>query len=118
MISVDPAAPISPVEQIRSQLAAQIRTGQLPADSRLPPVRQLAADLRVAPGTVGKAYRELETAGLVRTARAAGTRVNPGQVTTAPLIRAAQVLTVEAERGGLSLAEAQGVLAQVWARPS
>lgn len=47
----------------------------LPAGTKLPPVRQLAADLRVANGTVARAYQELEASGLVITRRAAGTRV-------------------------------------------
>lgn len=114
MISVDSSSPLSPVEQIRSQLAAQIRTGQLPADTRLPPVRQLAADLRVSAGSVAKAYKELEGAGLIRTARAAGTRVNPGHATTEPLIRAAENLAYQALEDGLSLTEAQGLLAHAW----
>src|SRR5919107_4675365 len=102
MITVDPASPTSPVEQVRSQLAAQIRAGELQADARLPPVRQLAADLRVAPGSVAKAYKDLEAAGLIRTARAAGTRVNPGHATTRPLVEAAEGLARAGERQGLS----------------
>lgn len=114
MISVDSTSQTSPVEQIRSQLAAQIRAGQLQADTRLPPVRQLAADLRVAPGSVAKAYRQLESAGLIRTARAAGTRVNPGQATAPPLTEAARQLALAAQQEGLDLVETQGLLAHVW----
>lgn len=114
MINLDTTSPISPVEQIRSQLAAQIRAGQLQADIRLPTVRQLAADLRVAPGTVAKAYKALESAGLIRTARAAGTRVNPNQVTTKPLVKAAEDLAQQAAHEGLNLSEAQGLLAHAW----
>jgi len=79
-------------------------------------VRQLAADLRVAPGSVAKAYKELESAGLIRTARAAGTRVNPGQATTKPLVRAAEELANQATNEGLTLDEAQGILAHAWAQ--
>lgn len=116
MISVDTTSAISPVEQIRSQLAALIRAGQLSADARLPSVRQLAADLRVSAGSVAKAYKELESAGLIRTARAAGTRVNPGHATTEPLIQAAENLAHHAINEGLSLTEAQGLLAHAWAQ--
>lgn len=116
MIWVDPSSAVSPVQQIRSQLAAQIRSGNLEPDSRLPTVRQLAADLRVAPGSVAKAYKELESAGLIRTARAAGTRVNPGQTTTEPLVRAAEELADQATKEGLTLEEAQGILAHAWAQ--
>ncbi|MGJ9403421.1 GntR family transcriptional regulator [Arthrobacter sp. KK5.5] len=114
MISVDPASPSPPVEQIRSQLAALIRTGSLEADARMPTVRQLAGDLRVAPGTVAKAYRELEGAGLIRTGRAAGTRVNPGQLTSDAVLAAAAGLVRVARSAGLELDEALGVVASRW----
>ncbi|RYS16177.1 hypothetical protein, partial [Staphylococcus pseudintermedius] len=53
-------------------------------------------------------------AGLIRTARAAGTRVNPGYATTVPLICAAENLAYQALKDGLSLTEAQGLLAHTW----
>ncbi|MGW7043730.1 GntR family transcriptional regulator [Streptomyces avermitilis] len=76
-VRVDTSGPVPPYEQIRAQLAALITTGRLPEGERLPPVRQLAADLGLAAGTVARAYRELEAAGLIRTRRGAGTRVAP-----------------------------------------
>jgi DNA-binding transcriptional regulator YhcF (GntR family) len=76
-VRVDTAAPVPPYEQIRAQLAALITTGRLPEGDRLPTVRQLAADLGLAAGTVARAYRELEAASLIRTRRGAGTRVAP-----------------------------------------
>ncbi|RPK37540.1 HTH-type transcriptional repressor YtrA [Streptomyces sp. ADI92-24] len=74
-IRVDTTSQAPPYEQIRTQLAALIRTGRLTEGERLPTVRQLAADLGLAPGTVARAYRELEAAELIRTRRGAGTRV-------------------------------------------
>jgi DNA-binding transcriptional regulator YhcF (GntR family) len=118
VISVDASSGLPPAEQIRSQLAAQIRTGQLQPDSRLPPVRQLAADLRVAPGTVAKAYKELENVGLIRTARAAGTRVNPGHTTSGTIIKAAEELARQAAAEGMDLIEVQGLLAHAWTNVS
>ncbi|MFJ3673332.1 GntR family transcriptional regulator [Streptomyces sp. NPDC090106] len=76
-IRVDTASPVPPYEQIRAQLATLITTGRLREEERLPTVRQLAADLGLAAGTVARAYRELETASLIRTRRGAGTRVAP-----------------------------------------
>ncbi|MGY5126425.1 GntR family transcriptional regulator [Streptomyces nigrescens] len=64
-----------PHEQIRAQRSALIATGQLTEGERLPTVRQLAPDLGLAPGTVARAYRELEAAKLIRTRRGAGSRV-------------------------------------------
>ncbi|MEU8781982.1 GntR family transcriptional regulator [Streptomyces sp. NPDC048637] len=74
-VRVDTTSPTPPYEQVRAQLAALIATGRLAEDERLPTVRQLAIDLGLAPGTVARAYRELETAKLIRTRRGAGTRV-------------------------------------------
>ena len=76
-VRVDTTSPVPPYEQIRAQLAALITTGRLPEGERLPTVRQLAADLGLAAGTVARAYRELEAASLIRTRRGAGTRVAP-----------------------------------------
>ncbi|MEU6070342.1 MULTISPECIES: GntR family transcriptional regulator [Streptomyces] len=76
-VRVDTNSPVPPYEQIRAQLAALITTGRLPEGERLPTVRQLAADLGLAAGTVARAYRELESASLIRTRRGAGTRVAP-----------------------------------------
>jgi DNA-binding transcriptional regulator YhcF (GntR family) len=91
-VRVDTTSQVPPYEQIRAQLAALIRTGRLVEGERLPTVRQLAADLGLAPGTVARAYRELETGELIRTRRGAGTRVatlptgprthDPDQLTT------------------------------------
>ncbi|MFJ9869382.1 GntR family transcriptional regulator [Streptomyces sp. NPDC101165] len=77
VVRVDTTSPVPPYEQIRAQLAALITTGRLPEGERLPTVRQLAADLGLAAGTVARAYRELEAASLIRTRRGAGTRVAP-----------------------------------------
>ncbi|MER7663615.1 MULTISPECIES: GntR family transcriptional regulator [unclassified Streptomyces] len=74
-VRVDTTSQVPPYEQVRAQLAALIRAGRLVEGERLPTVRQLAADLDLAPGTVARAYRELEAAELIRTRRGAGTRV-------------------------------------------
>lgn len=75
ILGVDPRSPVPPFEQIRWQLAHAIVTGALADGSRLPPIRQLAGDLDVAPGTVARAYRELEAGGLVATQGRRGTEV-------------------------------------------
>jgi DNA-binding transcriptional regulator YhcF (GntR family) len=84
-LGVEPADPTPPYEQLRRQLATLIVTGALADGERLPPVRQLAADLGLATGTVARTYRELEAEGLVSTRRAAGTRVvRPNSATLPP----------------------------------
>lgn len=54
-------------DQLRTQLIDGIRNGRLPPGTRLPTVRELAGDLGLAVNTVARAYRELETAGIVET---------------------------------------------------
>lgn len=72
---IDPASPTPPFEQLRVQLLAQMQAGELAAGARLATVRQLAAELGVAPGTVARAYKELEAAGAIETRGRAGTFV-------------------------------------------
>ena len=74
-VTVDVLDPTPPYEQLRRQLADLIGSGVLSPGDRLPPVRQLAADLGLAAGTVARSYRELEQAGYVRSRRGGGTRV-------------------------------------------
>jgi DNA-binding transcriptional regulator YhcF (GntR family) len=74
-IVVDPDSGVAPWRQVRDQLAHLVRTGALPVGSRLPAIRQLAGDLGLAAGTVARVYRELEAAGVLHTARRAGTVV-------------------------------------------
>lgn len=66
--------------QLVQQIKHLIATGRLPADTELPSVRALSEQLLVNPNTVVRAYRELETAGLIYKKRGAGTYV--GAATT------------------------------------
>jgi DNA-binding transcriptional regulator YhcF (GntR family) len=77
-VAVDTASSVPPYEQLRDQLDRLITSGQMPAGHKLPAIRQLAVDLGVAPGTVARAYQELERAGLVRSRRPQGTFVQAG----------------------------------------
>lgn len=77
MIVIDPASPLPPFEQLRAQLVDAVATGELVAGQRLPTVRRLADDLGLAPGTVARAYRELEASGFIETRGRNGTFVSP-----------------------------------------
>ncbi|MFG3553256.1 GntR family transcriptional regulator [Micromonospora sp. NPDC047557] len=103
LITVDPDSPVPPYEQVRVQLAELIGDGRLPVGSRLPTVRQLAADLRLAANTVARAYRELEGAGLLETRGRNGTFVSPGRDDAVDrLHRAAVEYAAEARRLGVA----------------
>jgi GntR family transcriptional regulator len=71
---------VPPYDQIRAQIETMAASGVLPPGHQLPSIRQLAGDLGLAPGTVARAYRELETAGIVVTRTGRGTSI----ATTAP----------------------------------
>ena len=78
MLSVDLSSAVPPFEQIRAQVAQQAAAGMLPPGTRLPSIRQLSADLGLAPGTVARAYRELEVTGIIRARGRHGTFIAAG----------------------------------------
>ena len=77
MISVDASSATPPFEQLRVQLIAQVKSGELAGGTRLPTVRKLAEDLGLAPNTVARAYRELEADGFIETRGRNGSFVSP-----------------------------------------
>ena len=76
MISIDTRSATPPFEQLRVQLIEEVQSGELAAGTRLPTVRKLAEDLGLAPNTVARAYRELETDGFIETRGRNGSFVN------------------------------------------
>jgi DNA-binding transcriptional regulator YhcF (GntR family) len=80
MITVDPNAPEPPYEQVREQVRTQVEKGALAPGTKLPTVRGLAADLGLATNTVARAYRELESLGVIETRGRAGSVVTGGGV--------------------------------------
>lgn len=75
ILSVDPGLDLPPFQQIADQLREFVERGDLRPGETLPTVRQLAADLRVAPNTVARAYTELQDAGWLTTDGRRGTHV-------------------------------------------
>lgn len=114
MITLDLSNPTPPFEQIRVQLVGLIRSGALDAGHRLPSIRQLASDLRIAPGTVARAYKELEGSGLIESSRATGTRVRPGQQSDIALRIAAQQYAIDMKTSGWSLNDALSAVRAAW----
>jgi GntR family transcriptional regulator len=73
LITIDPDDPRAVFRQIVDEVQRCAVTGILHANEALPPVRELAKQLKVNPNTVQQAYRELERAGSVFVRRGVGT---------------------------------------------
>ncbi|MBI9114001.1 GntR family transcriptional regulator [Sanguibacter suaedae] len=101
-ITVDPASDVPPYEQVRTRVVDLVASQELRVGDRLPPIRALASALGVAAGTVARAYRELEAAGVVETRGRAGTVVAGTAVTArARLEQAARAFADQVRDTGL-----------------
>ncbi len=104
-IHIDDSAP--PYEQVRARISEQARSGVLPVGYRLPTVRGLAETLGLAVNTVAKAYRALETDGVIETRGRNGTFVAAvGSAAEREAAAAAQAYADRARRLGLAEEEA------------
>ena len=61
--------------QIVQQIKLLVAVGRLAPGDELPAIRKLAEELVINPNTVARAYRELESAGLLESRQGSGTRV-------------------------------------------
>lgn len=100
-IHIDEGA--APYEQVRAQISEQARSGALPVGYKLPTVRGLAESLGLAANTVAKAYRALETDGVIETRGRNGTFVAAaGSAAEREAASAAQAYAERARRLGLA----------------
>ena len=116
MLRVDPASAVPVYEQLRSQLATMARSGALPARAPLPTIRQLAADLGIAKGTVSKAYDALVREGVIVSDGRRGTSIAPqppalgGRERERKLAEAAEQFAIAIVQLHSSVAEARRAL--------
>ena len=89
--------------QLVRQIKLLISSGRLQPGEQLPPVRKLAEQLLVNPNTVARAYRELESEGIVVSRQGSGVFVTDGAT---PLARREQNRLL-LERIDMLLAEAR-----------
>ena len=76
IFNIDTTSSVPMYAQIIAQVKHAIAAGLLRPGDGLPSLRETATRLRVNPLTVAKAYRELETLGIVFTEHGRGTFVN------------------------------------------
>jgi DNA-binding transcriptional regulator YhcF (GntR family) len=122
-LAIDHDSSVPPFEQLRTQVAAMVVTGELEPGEKLPTVRQLARDLDLAANTVARAYRELEADQVISTQGRRGTFVrselldsDSGESRGSAARQAAVHFTETARRDGMSLAEASRLVEAAWPR--
>ena len=121
LIRIESTSATPPFEQVRAHIAGLIARGELSPGTKLPTVRQLAADVGLAANTAARVYRELESDGLIVTHGRRGTFVSSeitetGSVSevAAQARAAASEFTAQARRLGLSRSEAVQLVEQCW----
>lgn len=65
-------------EQIARQVKLAVTNGILVAGEMVPSVRQLSKELAINPNTIGRAYQDLQTGGVLESLRGRGTVVCRG----------------------------------------
>ena len=113
ILQIDQARSAPAYEQLREQIADAILGGQLQAGERLAPIRQLAKDLCLAPGTVARAYRELEQRKLIASNGRQGTIVvgrSEGEAVREEIAAIVDACATRLERFGLSPLDAAQLL--------
>lgn len=101
---INPSRPI--YEQFVEQIRARIVSGLIPTSSRLPSVRDFAADRRINPTTAARTYQELERKRLIVTYRGQGTFVTSDEET---INEARKEMAVEAVRHFKEIAHSLGL---------
>jgi DNA-binding transcriptional regulator YhcF (GntR family) len=105
-VRLDARASAPLFDQLRLQIIDGVRDGRLAPGTRLPTVRELAGDLGLAVNTVARAYRELETAGVVETRGRFGTFVARIDPADAKMAAAAHAFVAAAKALGIDKVEA------------
>lgn len=111
LLKVDPRDPLPLYEQIVRQIKFAIANGAARPGELIPSVRELARELTINPNTVARAYRELQSAGLIVPVRGTGLAVARGaeqrcQPEREKLIRARlRHVIAEARKSGIAADE-------------
>lgn len=119
ILSVDPGRALPVYEQVREQIRRMVAAGTLAPGTRLPTIRQLAADLGLAKGTIERAYELLEGDDVIERHGRNGTYVSstalaPTADVAADLAVAAEQFVVAARQVGADEAEAVAALRLAW----
>jgi len=78
--SLDLKSGVPYYKQVILQIEKAIVDGRLQNGDQLPTVRKLAAELKINPNTVARAYNELEIRGIVNTQQGTGTFISDKKI--------------------------------------
>ncbi len=92
---LDPGSGVATYLQIIQQVKEALRLGTIDVGDQLPTVREVVADLAINPNTVAKAYRTLESEGLVFARQGRGTFIT--STLAPPSLRPLDTLRAELE---------------------
>ncbi len=121
ILSVDPSRALPVYEQVREQIRRMVAAGTLTPGTRLPTIRQLAADLGLAKGTIERAYELLEGDAVIERHGRNGTFVaevapSTKREQTVGLELAAEALVIVARQLGADEDAVVRALRSVWQR--
>jgi GntR family transcriptional regulator len=110
--------------QIADRVKFAVAGGVLRPGDLVPSVRELSKQLVVNPNTVARAYRDLQTEGLLESVRGMGLQVAEGAVDRCRTARREMIrqrlrqVIEEARQSKMDSAEIEGILREEWARGS
>ena len=120
IVVVDPDLPLPVYEQVREQIARMVAAGTLKPGHQLPTIRQLAADLGLAKGTISKAYELLEADNIIAMNGRKGSFVldvqPPEQGAQKALESTAEALVVAARQSGAGKSDAIKAIELAWGK--
>lgn len=119
ILSVDSTRALPVYEQVREQIRRMVAAGTLAPGVRLPTIRQLAADLGLAKGTIERAYELLEGDSVIERHGRNGTFVSATALLSrsevaAGLDTAAEQLVIAARQLGADEDAAITALRKAW----
>lgn len=118
MIAVDLSSRVPIYRQIVERVTELVLLGVWPEGTQLPSVRSLALELGTNPNTIQKAYQELESRGIIRSAADRGSFVAGREAAQGILRAQAESSLREAAQkavlAGLTREEAAKLIDEVW----
>src|SRR5207244_11145396 len=78
LLHLNPSSGVPVYLQLEAQVKQAVAAGALRTGEALPSTRKLAAELRINPNTVARAYQDLERDGVTRSVPGGGTFVADG----------------------------------------